>query len=235
MVTTPKEEVGFLSRWSKRKRAVADGEELPDINPTDDAPVNETEAISAERAAELEENRLAAEAIDIEKLDYDSDFTAFFKDGVPSVLRQKAMRLLWRSNPLLANVDGLCDYDDNFADPSLILKKFESAYQIGKGYIFDEEPHEEKLAEATGLEDDEDDLQDPGKAPGDNDEHIQNTDNTSLSDKHLTQTTQEGDFLEGETSHKDETAMPEDFDDEPDTLEPARPRVSLRKRLQFET
>ena len=52
------------------------------------------------------------------------------------------MRLLWRSNPILANVDGLCDYDENFGDPALILEKFESAYRIGKGYFVEDEEEE---------------------------------------------------------------------------------------------
>lgn len=129
----PNKEQGFISRWSKRKQAAIAGE----------AGDEQAAEISAEQAAELKANQMAAEAIDIDTLDYDSDFSAFFKDGVPALLRQKAMRILWRSNPILANVDGLCDYDENFADPSLILHKYESAYRIGKGYAFDNEENED--------------------------------------------------------------------------------------------
>ena len=140
---TSETENGFLSRWSKRKQAIAAGEEISELSPEETA-VEEERAQkeyeeSDERLAELEANKEAAEAIDLDTLNYDSDFSAFFKEGVPMLLRQKALRILWRSNPVLANIDGLCDYDENFADPSLILKKFESAYKIGKGYILDED------------------------------------------------------------------------------------------------
>lgn len=212
---------GFMSRWSKRKQAVAAGEEVLDVSPqiAEAAPSDVPSEISEERAAELEANKLAAEAIDVESLKYDSDFSAYFKDGVPSLLRQKAMRILWRSNPILANVDGLCDYDDNFADPALILKKFESAYRIGKGYFFEEEDKEsaEELEAAA--------------------ENAQDVEDEMLS-------------TEAEAYKKEQEALAEakeTSDEMPDivalddgelALEEIpieRPRVSLRQRLQFDT
>jgi hypothetical protein len=51
---------------------------------------------------------------DIETLDKDSDFTPFLADGVPEVVKKLALRKLWGSDPVLANLDGLNDYDEDF-------------------------------------------------------------------------------------------------------------------------
>ncbi|MEP2943500.1 MAG: DUF3306 domain-containing protein [Hyphomicrobiales bacterium] len=212
---------GFMSRWSKRKQAVAAGEEVLDVSPqiAEEAASDVLSEISEERAAELEANKLAAEAIDLESLKYDSDFSAYFKDGVPSLLRQKAMRILWRSNPVLANVDGLCDYDDNFADPALILKKFESAYRIGKGYLFEEEDtesEEELEAVAQDAQDDEDEML--------------NTEAEAYK--------KEQEALAEAKETNDEMPDIVALDDGELALEEVpieRPRVSLRQRLQFDT
>ena len=49
---------------------------------------------------------------DIETLDYNSDYSVFMAKGVSERLKNRALRQLWRSNPILANVDGLNDYDE---------------------------------------------------------------------------------------------------------------------------
>lgn len=48
---------------------------------------------------------------DIESLTFDSDFTVFLRQGVPEAIKRRALRKLWSSNPVLANLDGLNDYD----------------------------------------------------------------------------------------------------------------------------
>ncbi|MHA1108564.1 MAG: DUF3306 domain-containing protein [Alphaproteobacteria bacterium] len=96
----------FLSRWSRRKQAEgeAPAEEAPG---TDDEPVSEGEEAAAFDPAELP---------DIDGLDKESDFTAFMKDGVPEELRNRALRKLWTTDPVFANLDGLNDYDEDFGE-----------------------------------------------------------------------------------------------------------------------
>jgi hypothetical protein len=36
------------------------------------------------------------------------------REGVPEALRNRALRKLWLSDPVLANLDGLNDYDEDF-------------------------------------------------------------------------------------------------------------------------
>ena len=74
----------------------------------------------------------------IESLTADSDFTAFLRSNVPSVLKKAALRKLWKSDPVLANVDGLNDYDENFAKMGL-GKVVKTAYRVGKGMIKDKQ------------------------------------------------------------------------------------------------
>ena len=74
----------------------------------------------------------------IESLTADSDFTAFLRSNVPSVLKKAALRKLWKSDPVLANVDGLNDYDENFAKMGL-GKAVKTAYHVGKGMIEDKQ------------------------------------------------------------------------------------------------
>ena len=219
---------GFFSRWSDRKRAIAAGVDVVEDDPQL-PPVDLTESAKAEeeaaRLAELTANREAAEAIDIDALDYDSDYSAFFKDGVPTLLRQKAMRLLWRSNPILANVDGLCDYDENFGDPALILEKFESAYRIGKGYLFEEDI--EEVASDEPLETDLEEAANDSEM-ADVAEQQEEPSETEIAEPD----TATNDNVEVAQSEVDD--QPEhDLDLEEVPLE--RPRVSLRKRLQFES
>lgn len=110
---------------------------------------------------------------DFDSLDYDSDYTRFMKSGVPESVRKRALRKLWGSNPILANVDGLNDYDDDFTDAALAVKGLlKTAHKAVGGYLTDEEreasySEEARKAGAEPVEDegeeqvvDEDDLGD---------------------------------------------------------------------------
>ena len=77
--------------------------------------------------------------VEVEALDYDADFTRFMQKDVPEALRKRALRQLWRSDPILANVDGLNDYDDDFTDAALAVKVLETAHKIGRGYLDDDD------------------------------------------------------------------------------------------------
>ena len=107
---------GFLNRWSRLK-----SEDKPAAEPEIvDGIADQNAVAKAEDAtppepeeAELDEAAIA-ELPDIETLDKDSDYTGFMRAGVPEALRQRALRKLWLSDPVLANLDGLNDYDDDF-------------------------------------------------------------------------------------------------------------------------
>ena len=96
-----------LGRWSRLKR----------IQKEQDP---EQAAINAE-ARELPEGKDGSPSApppdlpDIEDLNENSDFSVFLQEGVPDDLRKLALRKLWKSDPVLANLDGLNDYDEDFS------------------------------------------------------------------------------------------------------------------------
>ena len=120
------------STWSRRKAAVV------------------AEAVAEERAAEeaviAEQHESLAEKTDVDileelglpdpdKMARGDDFKAFLKKTVPEHLRKRALRTLWRSNPVLACVDGLNDYDDDYLTGSFGQGPISTTYQVGKGML----------------------------------------------------------------------------------------------------
>lgn len=116
---------GFFGRWSRRKR---DAAEAP-ARPEDARAPGEEAGLS-----EAERRRIVEELPDVETLTADSDFTAFMREGVPAELRERALRRLWRLNPVFANLDGLNDYDLDYTDAATVVENLKSAWRAGKGY-----------------------------------------------------------------------------------------------------
>ncbi len=143
-------EESFARRWSRRK--IEEREEITD--PPDD---ERTEVTLTPNPAPPEEE--PPDLPPIESLTAESDFTPFLRDKVPEALRKAALRKLWRSDPVLANLDGLNDYDEDFTGGSLggIVA---TAYRVGKGMV----DKATEIAEETASEDDpetEDDADEP--------------------------------------------------------------------------
>jgi hypothetical protein len=59
----------------------------------------------------------------------------FLSKAVPAHIRKRALRKLWRSNPVLACVDGLNDYDDDYLTGSFGQDPIKTSYQVGKGML----------------------------------------------------------------------------------------------------
>jgi hypothetical protein len=134
MMNNPDE--SLLLRWSRRKHQARQEsqQESQQETPQEAAPEKSTgpaaEAPSAADAASKPvepadpspagavdhagepEHEVDIESLpDIETLTYESDFSMFLREGVPERLKQAALRKLWLSNPVFANLDGLNDYD----------------------------------------------------------------------------------------------------------------------------
>ena len=156
-------EDGFLGRWARRKaetRAEVAERDKPEPAPDPEA---EREAAALAKAREAE---VVARLPDIDAMDESSDFSVFMQEGVPDVLRRKALRKLWRLNPVFANLDGLNDYDEDFTDAATVVANLKTLFQVGKGMPdpkLEEKPEgdEEAVPEAeevaTGEEPDSED------------------------------------------------------------------------------
>ncbi|NRG18370.1 DUF3306 domain-containing protein [Rhizobiales bacterium] len=138
------ESEGFLQRWSRLKQTGEADEPSPE---KEDAAL---EPGQEEAESEIEaQNRAAAEAVDLESLTYESDYSVFFRKGVPTALKNAAMRKLWTSNPVLACVDGLNDYDEDFRIASHVGDQVKSAWEVGRGYARKLEAEAERAAAAA--------------------------------------------------------------------------------------
>lgn len=146
---------GFLGRWSRLKQADRTGEAQADLD------VSAAEAERKSPASDVDQQTSAAppegevrgegeaqrpEARDFSKFDFDSlgyesDYEQFMGADVPDDVRNTALRKLWVSNPVLANMDGLDDYCEDYTDAAVCLPKgmMKTAYRFGRGFLSDEE------------------------------------------------------------------------------------------------
>ncbi|SFB72065.1 DUF3306 domain-containing protein [Tropicimonas isoalkanivorans] len=117
--------------WTRRKAAV-------------EAEVRAEEvATQAAQAQQTEEELAARSDADIlkdlglpapEMLMSSKEVRAFLAAAVPQRLKTRALRRLWGLNPVLANLDGLVDYGEDFnAVPT--GGEIKTAYQVGKGIV----------------------------------------------------------------------------------------------------
>lgn len=118
--------------WSRRRAAVAAEAEAEVLAAE--------QAVTAREQAELgektDEEILEALGLpDPESLIQGDDFKVFMSKAVPAHLRNRALRTLWRSNPVLACVDGLNDYDDDYLAGSFGQEPIKTTYQVGKGML----------------------------------------------------------------------------------------------------
>jgi hypothetical protein len=118
--------------WSRRKEAVRKAEAAEEAR--------EQEQLKAEQLAALEEksDEDILEELGLpepESLGKDDDFTRFLSRTVPERLRRRALRRLWLTNPVLANLDGLNDYEEDYTDAATAGQLVRTAYQVGRGFL----------------------------------------------------------------------------------------------------
>ena len=145
------EPVGFLSRWSRRKRR---GKQRPGggaapLVPEPRVPGQETDRALASTPATQQDLAPGAPAAiptrpadpegaapgapelpSIESLNEDSDYSAFMNEGVPEDLRRLALRKLWHLIPEFP--DGLDDYDDDYTIAEMVDEAISGADQAGQ-------------------------------------------------------------------------------------------------------
>lgn len=150
-MTDETDEDGFLSRWSRRKRRAVEADAEDTVAPESAEPEGEADA-------DLTDAEILAKynLPDPETLLPGDDHAAFLRAPIPLHLQRVALRKLWRSNPVLAVLDGLNDYDTDFTGDTVAKGTLKTAYKVGRGFLKDlpetgEEPVSVAETEATAV------------------------------------------------------------------------------------
>jgi len=77
------------------------------------------------------------------------DFSAFLSKTVPERIRLRGLRRLWTANPVLANLDGLIDYGEDFTNAATVMENLQTAYRVGQGMA----KHVEEMARQAAAQD----------------------------------------------------------------------------------
>ncbi|SNB58223.1 Protein of unknown function [Marinobacter sp. es.042] len=124
-----------LQRWARKK---AEAAKRPEPSP---APVIETEPAPEEQELAINEALPEHELLekyglpDPENIELGTDITGFMRKEIPEFLRRKALRGLWKSNPVLAVLDGLNDYDEDYTLASTAGQTVKTLYKVGEGLV----------------------------------------------------------------------------------------------------
>lgn len=107
-------EEGFLSRWSRRKRAVEAGR--PAEEPVADEAAPAAPA-SPDPVSEEEPPFDVTTLPPVESLTIESDFAAFLRKEVPEALKRAALRKAWSLDPAIRDFIGPADYAWDYNAP----------------------------------------------------------------------------------------------------------------------
>jgi hypothetical protein len=124
-----------LQRWARKK---AEAAKRPEPSPP---PAIETEPAPEEQELAINEALPEHELLekyglpDPENIELGTDITGFMRKEIPEFLRRKALRGLWKSNPVLAVLDGLNDYDEDYTLASTAGQTVKSLYKVGEGLV----------------------------------------------------------------------------------------------------
>ncbi|MDA7426681.1 DUF3306 domain-containing protein [Thalassococcus lentus] len=129
----------MASFW-ERRRAAVEAEERAEQDALAQAEAQAREAALEEKTDEELLTELELDAP--ETLDSPEELRKFLTDAVPQRLKTRALRRMWRLNPVLANLDGLVDYGEDFTDSANVVENMQTAYQVGKGML----KHVEEMA-----------------------------------------------------------------------------------------
>ena len=125
------EPVGFLGRWSRRKRGLGEPESAteagqPDAAPPE-APPRPPAACPVPGLPPVDLSALPP----IEALTLGSDFTPFLRPGIPAALRAAALRRMWSLDPEIRDFIGCVEYQWDFNAPGGLPNGFAS--ELGDG------------------------------------------------------------------------------------------------------
>lgn len=124
-----------LQRWSRQKAEAARKQEPPTPPVVEAEPSPEVQELAFNETLPDHEVLAKYGLPDPDAIELGTDITGFMRKEIPELLRRKALRALWKSNPVLAVLDGLNDYDEDFTDAGPTIKGAKTLYKVGQGFI----------------------------------------------------------------------------------------------------
>ncbi len=129
-----------LDAWSRRRAAVRAEAEAEKRKAAEREAEREAARARAALAGKSDAETLAALNLpDPDDLAPGDDFAAFMRAAVPEHLRRRALRKLWLSDPVLANLDDLLDYGEDYTRAPGALETVRTVYKVGRGMLGDED------------------------------------------------------------------------------------------------
>ena len=103
-----------LQRWSRKKTETGKKTELAPHPSVESEPSHEEQELSINETLSEHDVLEKYGLPDPDAIELGTDITGFMRKEIPELLRRRALRSLWKSNPVLAVLDGLNDYDEDF-------------------------------------------------------------------------------------------------------------------------
>ncbi|WP_152207948.1 DUF3306 domain-containing protein [Marinobacter changyiensis] len=123
-----------LQRWSRKKTKASKEVELAPPSTTETEPSSEERDLTINEALPEHEVLEKYDLPDPDAIELGTDITGFMRKEIPELLRRRALRSLWKSNPVLAVLDGLNDYDEDFTDAATAPRVIKTLYKVGQGF-----------------------------------------------------------------------------------------------------
>lgn len=124
-----------LQRWSRKKSEAGKQAEPAPPPSVESGPSPEEQELAINQALPEQEVLEKYGLPDPDAIELGTDITGFMRNEIPDLLRRRALRALWKSNPVLAVLDGLNDYDEDFSDAATATRAVETLYKVGQGLI----------------------------------------------------------------------------------------------------
>lgn len=124
-----------LQRWSRRKNETRNEAEAAPVSTVEPELSPEEQELAVNEALPESEVLAKYDLPDPDAIELGTDITGFMRKEIPEFLRRRALRALWRSNPVLAVLDGLNDYDEDYTDAAHVGSVVKTLYKVGQGFI----------------------------------------------------------------------------------------------------
>lgn len=124
-----------FQRWSRKKAEAREEVALADEETQLPEPTEEESELAINESLSEPELLEKYDLPNPDDIQLGTDITGFMRNEIPEFLRRRALRALWKSNPVLAVLDGLNDYDDDYTGGGVTMGSLKTMYKVGEGFL----------------------------------------------------------------------------------------------------